>query len=170
MTQKHLFQLLLPAAGIQLAVLHGAPSRLIRLVPPLEDCRLPPRPSGSSGRPLTRIDPAASGPPPSLHGHYPASTLLWSSPSLTAASVLSASWDHHLCLFPSHRRSGSQVPYESPNESHASCTPDTTWTVSRFLPCCSRRTGEAPVLVPSEILSMLHQRFACARLSRPYMT
>src|SRR4051812_37784810 len=53
MTQKHLFQLLLPAAGIQLAVLHGAPSRLIRLVPPPEGCRLPSRPLGSSGRPLT---------------------------------------------------------------------------------------------------------------------
>ena len=31
-----------------------------------------------------------------------------------------------LCLFPWHRRPGSQVPYESPDESHASCTPDTT--------------------------------------------
>jgi tetratricopeptide (TPR) repeat protein len=29
--------------------------------------------------------------PPSLHGHYPASSLLWSSPNLTGASVLSAS-------------------------------------------------------------------------------
>ena len=25
----------------------------------------------------------------------------------------------HLCLFSSHLQSGSQVPYESPNESHA---------------------------------------------------
>jgi methyltransferase (TIGR00027 family) len=31
-----------------------------------------------------------------------------------------------LCLFPWHRRPGSQVPYESLDESHASCTPDTT--------------------------------------------
>jgi hypothetical protein len=36
-----------------------------------------------------------------------------------------------LCLFPWHRRPGSHVPYESPNESHASSTPDATWTVSR---------------------------------------
>src|SRR3954470_9998711 len=37
MTQKHLFQLLLPAAGIQLAVLHGAHSRFIRLFSPRTD-------------------------------------------------------------------------------------------------------------------------------------
>ena len=37
-----------------------------------------------------------------------------------------------LCLFPWHRRPGSHVPYESPNESHASSTPDATWTVSRI--------------------------------------
>ena len=36
-----------------------------------------------------------------------------------------------LCFFPWHRRPGSHVPYESPNESHASSTPDATWTVSR---------------------------------------
>jgi hypothetical protein len=58
--------------------------------------------------------------PPSLHGHYPASSLLRSSPPLGGASVLSASRVRRLCLFPCHRHTGSQVPYESPNESHAS--------------------------------------------------
>src|SRR6516164_1101679 len=57
--------------------------------------------------------------PPLLHGHYPASLLLQSSPPLPAASVLSASQVRCLCLFPWHRWTGSQVPYESPNESHA---------------------------------------------------
>jgi len=56
----------------------------------------------------------------SLHGHYPASSLLRSSPPLGGASVLSASRVRRLCLFPCHRHTGSQVPYESPNESHAS--------------------------------------------------
>src|SRR5258707_8439360 len=72
--------------------------------------------------------------PPSLHGHSPASSLLRSSPPLPAASVLSASQFRCLYLFPWHRRTGSQVPYESPNESHASYTPGTAWPVGRFPP------------------------------------
>jgi hypothetical protein len=40
-----------------------------------------------------------------------------------------------LHLFPWHRRPGSHVPYESPNESHASCTPDIAWPISRLSPC-----------------------------------
>jgi hypothetical protein len=61
---------------------------------------------------------------PSLHGNYPVSSLLRSSAPLVSASVLSASWGLHLCLFPSHHRPGSQVPYESPDKSHAAYTPD----------------------------------------------
>jgi hypothetical protein len=52
-----------------------------------------------------------------------------------------------LCLFPWHRRPGSQVPYESPNESHASYTPDTAWPVDRFPPYSSRSGSETPVLM-----------------------
>src|SRR6516164_6435761 len=44
---------------------------------------------GASRCRLTRNN--GDGPLPSLHGHYPASSLLWSSPNLTGASVLSAS-------------------------------------------------------------------------------
>src|SRR6516165_12797121 len=50
---------------------------------------------------------------PSLHGHYPASSLLWGGPRLAGPSVLSASRVHRLCLFPWHGQPGSQVPYES---------------------------------------------------------
>jgi hypothetical protein len=75
-----------------------------------------------------------------------------------------------LCLFPWHRRPGSQVPYKSPNESHASYTPDTAWPVGRFPPCFSRSICETPVLMSSISVSMLPQRFACARLSHPYLT
>ena len=86
----------------------------------------------------------------SLHGHYPASSLLQGSPPLSGASVLSASRVHRLCFLPLHRRPGSQVPYESPNESHASYTPDIAWPVSRSLPCCSRNKRDIPVLMSSE--------------------
>ena len=51
--------------------------------------------------------------PPLLHGHYPASLLLQSSPPLPAASVLSASQVRCLYLFPWPRWTASQVPYES---------------------------------------------------------
>ncbi len=98
------------------------------------------------------------------------SSLLRSSPPLTGASVLSASRDLRLCLFPWHRRPGSQVPHKSPDESHASCTPDTAWPISRLPPHSSRSTEETPVLMSSNPLAMLQQRFACARLSHPYMT
>ena len=77
--------------------------------------RLPPsvKTWSSSGCPLT--PPDAGDLPPSLHGHYPASSLLRSSAPLVDASVFSASWFFHLYLFPSHHRPGSQVPHESPD-------------------------------------------------------
>ena len=104
-----------------------------------------------------RALPVASWPAPNvgdllplLHGHYPASWLLRSSPPLSAASVLLASQVRCLYLFPWHRRIGSQVPYESPNESHASYTPDTVWPVGRFPPHSSWSSGATPVLMPSK--------------------
>jgi len=75
-------------------------------VPPLEGCRLPPESASSSGCPLTLIDPDAGDLLPSLHGRYPTSTLLRSSPPLAGASVLSALWGLHLRLFPYHRQLG----------------------------------------------------------------
>src|SRR5208283_4160480 len=93
------------------------------------------------------VDPVAGDPLPSLHGHYPTSSLLRRSPPLGRASVLSTSCFCHLGLFPWHRRPGSHVPYESLDWSHAPCTPDTTWTVNRSLPCLSQSFGSALVLM-----------------------
>ena len=56
-----------------------------------EGCRLPPTPAGPSCCQLTLIDPHADRLLTSLHGNYPASPLLRSSPPLVCASVLSAS-------------------------------------------------------------------------------
>ena len=116
-----------------------------------EGCRLPPRPVGSSCCQLTRIDLNAGRLPPSLHGNYPASSLLRSSPPLACASVLSASRFSRLCLFPYHRKPSSQVPYESLDWSHASCTPDIAWPVSRYPPSCSRSWEATPVSMPSMV-------------------
>ena len=112
-----------------------------------EGCRLPSR----IGAPpvASWLTPNVGDLPPSLHGHYPASSLLRSSPPLPAASVLSASQFRCLYLFPWHRRTGSQVPYESPNESHASYTPGTAWPVGRFPPHSFWSSRATPVLMPS---------------------
>ena len=86
-------------------------------------------PSAATSRllllPVGLIDHDANGLPPSLHGHYSASSLLRDSPPLSDGSVLSASQGYRLCLFLYHRRTGSQVPDQSPSQSHATCTPDT---------------------------------------------
>jgi hypothetical protein len=108
-----------------------------------ESCRFPPKPASSFCCQLTQIDLSAGDLPPSLRRHYPASSLLRGSPPLIGASVLSTLRCARLYLFPSHRRSGSQVPYKSQSESHAACTPDTTRPVSR-LPPCSSRSRDAP--------------------------
>ena len=59
-------------------------------MPPTEGCRLPSKTASSSGFPLAH-DLDAGDPLSSLHGRYPASSLLRRSPSRTGASVLSAS-------------------------------------------------------------------------------
>src|SRR5262249_53784349 len=59
---------------------------------------------------------------------------------------------------------------ESPNESHAPSTPDTTWPVGRSPPRSSRNIGKAPVSMSSKQISMLERRFTCVRLSHPYLT
>src|SRR6266849_1856078 len=102
--------------------------------------------------PVDHTSRDADGLSPLLHGHCPASSLLRDSPPLPGASVLSASRVRRLRLFPWHRRTGSQVPDQSPGWSHATSTPDTAWPVIRCPPRSSRRCEGAPVLMPSEDL------------------
>jgi hypothetical protein len=66
----------------------------------LESCRPPPKPAGSSCFQLALYDSSADDSPPSLHGHYSASSLLRGDPPLDAASVLSLSWFIPLAAFP----------------------------------------------------------------------
>ena len=84
----------------------------------------------------------ANGLPPSLRGHYSTSQLIRGSPPLADALVLWASRFVRLCLLPSHRQRGSQVPYESPDWTHAASAPDTARPVSRHLPCFSRTESQ----------------------------
>src|ERR1700682_1574162 len=57
-----------------------------------ESCRPPPKPAGSSCRQLAHYGFGVDDLPPSLHGHYPTSSLLRSSPPRGVAFVLSLSW------------------------------------------------------------------------------
>jgi len=118
---------------------------------------------------LARSD--CSDPPLRSTGIIPASSLLRGGPPPSPAHQYFRphGWCR-LCLFPLHRRPGSQVPYESQDESHASCTPDTAWLVSRFAAMLFSEPGECSDFGIDNVLSMLQQRFACARLSHPYMT
>jgi len=65
-----------------------------------ESCRPLPKPAGSSCFQLAHYGSSADDPPPSLHGHYSASSLLRGDPPLDAASVLSLSWFNPLAAFP----------------------------------------------------------------------
>jgi hypothetical protein len=120
--------------------------------------------------PVDHTSRDADGPSPSLHGHCPASSLLRDSPPLPGESVLSASRVRRLCLFPLHRRTGSQVPDQSPGWSHATSTPDTAWPVIRCPPRFSRRERALRFWCHLKIVSRPPQWFACARLSNPHMT
>src|SRR5262249_10943499 len=115
------------------------------------------RSPSSAFRREMRALPVASWPapnvgdlPPSLHGHYPASSLLRSSPPLPAASVLSASQVRCLYLFLSHRWPVYHVPHESQNESLPSYPPAPAWPEVSSPPHSSWSSGATPVLMPSK--------------------
>src|SRR6266542_2514141 len=110
--------------------------------------RLPSKHEGSSHCWLTQLE--LDRPPPSLHCHYGSftTTTKWSVPDQGIGIFCLAFVA--LSIFPLHPRSGSQVPYESLNESHAPYTPDAVWPVDRFPPDCSRSPSETPVLTSSK--------------------
>jgi hypothetical protein len=119
-------------------------------VPPNEGCRLPSRigahPVASWPAPTSMTCSLCSTGITPFH-HYYGAVRPW-----PAHRYFRPRGFGRLRLFPWHRRPGSQVPYESPNESHASYTPDTTWPVGRFPPRSSWNKGTAPV-------SMSHRGF-----------
>src|SRR4051812_37646308 len=121
MTQKHLFQLLLPAAGIQLAVLHGAHSRFIRLFSP--------RTNHAARCEITTVPPnnwltvAIPLDDPSFQPHYRAflTTTSDSAPVLRLGPLAGAA-----CLTGSRHigATGSHVPHGSQDHGHAPFMPD----------------------------------------------
>lgn len=64
---------------------------------------------------------------------------------------------------------GSHVPYESLMRARAVSTPDATRSGSGYPSSLSRENGKPPVSTPSNPLSTLLRRFACARLPASYL-
>jgi hypothetical protein len=76
-----------------------------------------------------------------------ASSLLPDDPSPSCTSVLSPFVFRTYRVFPWHCMKSSQVPCPSPDQSHATYTPDTTWPISRHPPCLSWERFAPPVLM-----------------------
>ena len=109
-------------------------------------------------------------PPPLLHGHYPASSLIrGQSAPLQRIGTLSLVVGAAYAFFPWHRRPGPHVPHESLIELRAVYMPDAAWAVSVHPPSLSRKMGQPPVLTSSNPISTLHRRFTCVRLSQSYL-
>jgi hypothetical protein len=133
------------------------PARAIaRRLPGSSRCRL----SRSSGDDL----------PPSLHGHYPASTLLRSSPPLSGASVLLASRLSPLEPFPLASPCRFSRSIQEPDRNSRHLHAGYRLGCLRHPPSLSRRSGQPSVLTSSNQISTLLQWFAYARLSRPCLT
>jgi hypothetical protein len=65
---------------------------------------------------------------------------------------------------------GSRVPCKSPVQSHAAFMPDAVWAEIRTPPRLVPGYRLPPGFDSVSKLSTRHQRFACARLSEPYLT
>ena len=97
-----------------------------------------------------------------------ASPLLRTSPPLRSASLLSALSFCDLCLFNSHLRAGSRVPYIGLLRAHAILMPDVEQPASGSPLPLSRSGGEIPVLT-SLTLTTLRQWFTFVHLHGAYL-
>ena len=138
----------------QRSVCHPMPGRPegFHLQPPTEPCVnlsiytarpshfLPPRDDSRRGRrvllPISRLTSTflELGHPLRSTLITSASSLLPDDPSPSCTSVLSPFVFRTYRVFPWHCMKSSQVPYPSPDQSHATYTPDTTWPISRHPP------------------------------------
>src|SRR5215831_7182591 len=115
------------------------------------------------------MDPSVDDPPPSLPGHYPGSALLWSS----------RAWKAHRYFRP---RGSPLVPFPLASPTRVSSSEQKPGLESHLLHTGHRMDSKQVSSMPLPKLghhsgfdvifgfSMLHQRFAYACLSNPYMT
>ena len=113
---------------------------------------------------------------PSLHPHY-RSLITTTSQSASAprdgTQSLTVSPRPGHSLSPPYQavsgRAFSRSTRKQPDQTRVASMPDTAWPVNGHPPDSSRDHEDVPVLMPSKKISTLHQRFACARLSDPYL-
>ena len=114
---------------------------------------------------------------PSLHPHY-RSLITTTSQSASAprdgtqSLTVSPRPGHSLSPRTKQAVSGrafSRSTRKQPDQTRVASMPDTAWPINGHPPGSSRDHEDVPVLMPSEKISTLHQRFARARLSDPYL-
>ena len=171
LTQKHLSRLLLPAAGIRPAVLHGAHSRFIRLFSPRTDpaarCEITIVPPNNWLTIAIPLDEAA----PSLQPHYRA-FLTTTSDSAPVLRLGTQGLAGAACLTGSLHigATGSHVPHGSQDHGHAPFMPDAGWAIIGHPPTLSQERDPLLVSTSPGNLSTRHQGFAHARLRDPHLT
>ena len=136
-----------------------------------ESCRPPPKPAGSSCFQLALYGSSADDPPPSLHGHYSASSLLRGDPPLDAASVLSLSWFNPLAAFPlattpSFPRS-LRSPLPGSAHLYAGCRPARKQAPSELVPRSSNYRGFDIVLTLFDTITVVPFRSSSWKSSDP---
>src|SRR5262250_1338549 len=121
--------------------------------------------------PVDQHDRDANDLPPSLHGHYSASSLLQGSPPLNSASVLSPSWFFHLWLFRLHRSLRFPRSVQLPHgKLRPPLVPDAAPSVSRYRRSLSHSSYKTAVLDIFYNVSTLHWWFPCGPLLACHLT
>src|SRR6266850_30157 len=136
-----------------------------------ESCRPLPKPAGSSCFQLAHYGSSADDPPPSLHGHYSASSLLRGDPPLDAASVLSLSWFNPLVAFPlaptpSFPRS-LRSPLPGSAHLYAGCRPARKQAPSELVPRSSNYRGLDIALTLFDTITVVPFRSSSWKSSDP---
>ena len=136
-----------------------------------ESYRPPPEPAGSSCFQLAHYGSSADDPPPSLCGHYSASSLLRGGPPLDAASVLSPWWFNPLAAFPlattpSFPRS-LQQPLPGSAHLYAGCRSARKQAPSELVPRSSNYRGLDIVLVLFDTITVVPFRSSSWKSSDP---
>jgi hypothetical protein len=136
-----------------------------------ESCRPPPEPAGSSCFQLAHYGSSADDPPPSLCGHYSASSLLRGGLPLDAASVLSLSWFNPLAAFPLATTPNFPRSLRSPlpGSAHlyAGCRPARKQAPSELIPRSSNYRGLDIVLALFDTITVVPFRSSSWKSSDP---
>lgn len=122
------------------------------------------RPIDTTGLSPVRLQPCRPLPAPLLHDHYSHFITTTSCSVLVPSTGILTLVDFATWISPlSSRRLVPAVPYKSLNQTHATCTPNTTYPVIRSPVDLSESNFQTLILI-SQPLTTLHQWFVFTRL------